>query len=135
MFTKSEKPAFGKVADEEAERPKEYDLVGKSSGMPSILSADLKVIGELKSKGEIQVDGTIEGDVTGGDLTISPGGRVDGSITAERVHVSGSVEGRIEAKTVVITKTAKVLGDVVHQDLEVEAGALIEGHISRLGSG
>ncbi len=35
----------------------------KITGVPSIISPDLKIIGDLKSSGDIQIDGRIEGDI------------------------------------------------------------------------
>ncbi len=53
MFSKSSKGSVN---------PAESKPVVRSSP-PSIISADLKIVGDLSSDGEIQVDGTIEGDI------------------------------------------------------------------------
>ncbi len=34
-----------------------------TSDVPSIISADMKVVGNLHSSGDIQIDGTVEGDI------------------------------------------------------------------------
>lgn len=99
---------------------------------PSIISANLHVIGNLKSDGEVQVDGIVQGDVTGLALAIGERARVTGELTAEEVVVRGTVEGRIKAKHVRLTKTARVIGDIWQEILSIESGAHIEGHIKRL---
>ncbi len=38
---------------------------GAAEGVPSIISSDLEIVGDLKSDGEIQIDGTVKGDIKG----------------------------------------------------------------------
>lgn len=108
---------------------------GRSSGrgsVPSIISADLRITGDLVSSGDLQVDGSIEGDVQSRTLTIGEGAHVKGAVTAETVRVCGTVTGQVKANSVTITKTAKVMGDVLHQVLGIEPGAYLEGTCKRL---
>ncbi len=42
----------------------------KTTGIPSIISPDLKIVGDLKSHGDIQIDCTIEGDINSRLLTV-----------------------------------------------------------------
>ncbi|MFQ5776025.1 MAG: polymer-forming cytoskeletal protein [Kiloniellaceae bacterium] len=104
----------------------------RSSAVPSIISPDLKIVGNLKSSGDIQVDGTIEGDINSRLLIIGEGARIDGSIVADTVRVSGTVNGQVKAKSVTLDKTARVTGDVIHEDLTMEAGAFLEGGVRRM---
>ena len=103
-----------------------------SSGVPSIISPDLKIVGNLKSNGEIQIEGTIEGDVDVPLLTVGEQGKVDGSTVAETVRISGTVNGRVQAKTVRLDKSAKVTADITHESLAIEAGAYFEGQVQPL---
>jgi len=102
------------------------------SNVPSIISADLKIIGDLKCSGDIQIDGAVEGDIDSRLLIVGVGARIEGAIAAETVRVSGTVHGQIKAKTVAMDKTAKVVGDVVHENLTMEAGAFLEGGVRRI---
>src|SRR3546814_1266085 len=45
------------------------------AGVPSIISADLRITGNLKSDGDIQVDGHVEGDIDSATLTVGEGAR------------------------------------------------------------
>jgi len=101
-------------------------------GVPSIISADLKIVGDLKSSGDIQVDGTVEGDIDSRLLTIGEGATVKGSVTAETVRISGTIVGQVKASAVTLAKTAKVTGDITHGTLTMEAGAFLEGGVRRL---
>ncbi len=107
----------------------------KPSGVPSIISSDLTVKGDLVSNGDIQIDGTVDGDIKSGTITVGETAVVNGEIKAEQVRVCGAVNGQIESTTVVLTKTAKVNGDIVHQNLTIEAGAFLEGHCRRIEAG
>ena len=101
---------------------------------PSLISADLKIAGDLISAGDLQIDGVVEGDIRSRLLTIGEGARISGSISSETVRVCGTVSGQINANSVILTKTAKVSGDIVHETLSMEAGAYFEGQVRRLGS-
>lgn len=100
--------------------------------VPSIISADVKIIGNVQSNGDIQIDGTVEGDIFSRTLTVGEGAQVKGSIRGETVRICGAVQGEVQAASVIIAKTAKVSGDVVHQSLAIEAGAYLEGNIRRM---
>lgn len=96
--------------------------------VPSIISASLSVTGNLVSDGEIQVDGSVTGDIKCDELLIGEDALLLGEITATRVRVHGRVEGQINAESVTLASTAHVKGDVVHQDITIEKGAHVEGH-------
>jgi cytoskeletal protein CcmA (bactofilin family) len=100
--------------------------------VPSIISANLKIVGNLVSDGDVQVDGIIEGDVNSRSLTVSENASIIGEVTAETVRIHGTVRGQIKAANVAMGPTAKVVGDVAHTNLVIESGAFIEGHCKRL---
>ena len=105
-----------------------------SSAVPSLISADLKVVGNLESVGDLQIDGQVKGDIKSRSVTVGENAHIKGSITADTVRVCGSIDGQVKGNSVVIAKTAKTKGDIVHQTLSIEAGASIEGQIRRLDS-
>jgi len=130
MFSKT-KDSSG-TPDPVASMSSEPKRSSGQSGVPSIISADLRVTGNLKSDGDIQVDGHIEGDIDSATLTVGEGAHVKGHISCESVRVCGTVDGAVKAKSVVMAKTARVIGDIIHDSLAIEAGAFIEGNIKRL---
>ncbi len=107
----------------------------KASGVPSIISPDLKIIGDLKSSGDIQIDGCVEGDINSRTLTIGQSAEVQGSIVADTVRISGTVIGQVKAKSVTLERSANMTGDITHDNLTMEAGALFEGHVRRKQGG
>ncbi len=122
MFSKNSKGS-GSVVDSQP--------VEKSSP-PSILSADLKIVGDLHSEGEIQIDGTIEGDIRTNTLLVGETANIKGEIVADVVNVHGSISGQIKSREVNLAKTAHVVGDILHENLAIETGAFLEGHCKRM---
>lgn len=106
---------------------------GKST-MPSIVSEGLHVTGNLISDGDVQIDGSIQGDIQGKTLTVGSAGVVVGKITADEAVISGTVTGEVVARSVVLTRTARVQSDITQQTLTIEAGAEFEGRAKRLGN-
>jgi cytoskeletal protein CcmA (bactofilin family) len=99
------------------------------ASMASVISKALKITGQLESTEDIQIDGQIEGDVRGVGVKIGQNAKVKGTVYADEVELAGTVEGKIEAKKVILTGTARMTGDVSHQDIKVESGAYINGSL------
>ena len=130
MFSKSDdKSRTGSLS-----APGEVARSASGSSVPSLISADLKVVGNLESAGDLQIDGQVKGDVKSRSVTVGESAKVKGSISADTLRVSGEVDGQLKGTSVNIAKTGRVKGDIVHQTLSIEAGATIEGQIRRLDS-
>ena len=102
--------------------------------MPSIISPGLQVTGNLICDGDVQVEGAIDGDVRARNVTVGEAGSIVGHTVAERVVISGKVNGKITAPTVVMHPSAKVFGDIAHETLTIETGAHFEGTCMRIGA-
>ncbi len=98
---------------------------------PSIIGEDLSITGNVISKGEVQVDGQIEGDVHCGSLIVGEKAEVTGGIVAEDVVVRGRVMGSIRGVRVTMQASSHVEGDVFHKALAIEQGAFFEGKSRR----
>lgn len=97
------------------------------SGVPSIISGDVQLTGTVKSHGEVQLDGELDGDIHAGTLIIGEKAVVRGEVICEQVTVRGRVEGGVRARQVVLANTAYIQGDILHSSLSVETGAFFEG--------
>jgi cytoskeletal protein CcmA (bactofilin family) len=94
----------------------------------SVIGRAVKITGQIESTEDVQIDGKVEGDVRGVTVTVGPDAKVKGTVYGEAVELSGTVEGKIEAKRVKLTGTAHMEGDVIHDDIQIESGAYIDGH-------
>ncbi len=102
---------------------------------PASHGPDLRIAGNLYCKGELHIEGQIEGDINSSSVSVGKGAQLTGSIEAENILIDGAVNGQIKAPTVTIAASARVTDDVIHQTLTVEEGAHLEGHFRRMGSG
>ena len=57
----------------------------------SLLSSDLVITGNLKTSGDIQIEGTVKGDIRAHSLTVGESARIDGEILPDDVVVHGYV--------------------------------------------
>jgi len=121
MFTKSKETDATTAQAQPSKRT-------NRTNVPSIISADLTVVGTLISSGDVQVDGRVEGDIRATALVIGEGASIQGDIYAEDAVIRGRVEGGIRAKKVQLCTTSHVEGNILHEALSVEAGAFFEGN-------
>ena len=98
---------------------------------PSVIGRDLIITGNLVSKGEVRVEGTIQGDVHCNSLVVGDSAHVNGGITAQEVLVRGKVTGSIRAMTISLASSSHMEGDVLHKALAIEQGAFFEGKSRR----
>ncbi len=122
MFSKSKKEPGNKPAVQVSRKP----------AAPSIIGADLSIVGDLSSEGEVQVDGSIDGDIRTKILLIGESATIKGEIVGDTIRVYGSVSGQIKARAVTLAKTAHVVGNILHENLSLEAGAFLDGHCKRI---
>jgi len=94
----------------------------------TVISATLSVIGSLEGATDLQVDGKVEGDISGQAVRIGSGAVVMGTVTGEIVELAGTIEGKIDARSAVLAKTANMSGDIIHESLQIDQGALFNGN-------
>jgi len=96
------------------------------------IGKSVKVVGQIYSKEDLYVDGTVEGTLEGSEhkLTIGPHGTIQASIKAREVLVLGTIQGNVEAyERLEIRKDAKLLGDIRTARIVIEDGAYFKGSI------
>ena len=120
MFSKPNRPTAPRTESPEptpGRRPLPASLIGENVSMT----------GDLTSDGEVQLDGAVLGDLRVVHLAIGETGQVEGLIEAESVEIRGRVAGAIVARSVRLYATARVDGDITHDQLAIEAGAHFAG--------
>ncbi|MDB9860592.1 polymer-forming cytoskeletal protein [Amylibacter sp.] len=103
----------------------------KAKPPASTLSTDIHIKGNVKTSGDIQISGTVDGDIRAHLLTVGEGSTVKGEIVADDIVVHGRVIGRVRGLKVRLTATARVEGDIIHKTIAIESGAHFEGSVTR----
>jgi len=102
----------------------------------SLVGETMQLEGDLRSSGNVDVAGLVNGNIFVSEMIITETGSVRGSLEAQKVEINGHVEGKITADTIVVGSTAVIKGDVFFKHtLKTEEGADIDGYIKRLNNG
>ena len=104
----------------------------KAKPPASTLSADLQVTGNLRTSGDIVIEGVVDGDIRAHLLTVGESATIRGEIVADDIVINGRVIGRVRGLKVRLTSTARVEGDIIHKTIAIESGAHFEGSVQRL---
>ncbi|MFC5738484.1 cytoskeletal protein CcmA (bactofilin family) [Rhodobacter sp. 140A] len=142
MFSKSKIHDPGPKATPETDKPKAETPVTRPAGdlapgtprakpPASVLSSDLTIVGNIKTTGDVQVEGVVEGDIRAHLLTVGETATIRGEIVADDIVVNGRVVGRVRGLKVRLTSTARVEGDIIHKTIAIESGAHFEGSVQR----
>ena len=102
--------------------------IASSRGL-STLSSDLQFEGNISGAGDLQVDGSIKGDVRVGRLIVGETGAVEGNVTADYLEVRGRIVGAVNGKQVKLVSTAYVDGDITAEQLSIDIGAYFQGRV------
>ena len=93
----------------------------------------------MRTTGDIQVEGQVEGDIGAHLLTVGESATIRGEVLGDDVIVHGRVVGKVRGLKVRLTSTAQVEGDIIHKTIAIESGAHFEGSVQRqddpLGAG
>src|SRR5215510_7023526 len=69
-------------------------ITAPSTGEKSVIGNDLKIVGQgpkIISRGILQVDGEIEGDVMAAEVVVGEKGKVTGMVAGQQVVIRGTV--------------------------------------------
>ena len=127
MFAKSKNPSAPST-EIKAELTKPATSKSGARNAPSIFSSDVTVQGTLRSDGDIQFDGHLEGNIYSDSITIGDKAVVVGEVVAGHVIVRGRVDGSVRGRKVQLLSSAHVEGDILHNGLAVESGAYFDGN-------
>lgn len=100
----------------------------------SVIGADIVITGNIESSldqqaVDLHIEGCVNGDVRCATLILGEHSLIKGSVHADRVRVSGTVEGAVETRDLAIEATARVTGDIVYERLRVANGGILQGNI------
>ena len=102
----------------------------------SYIGETMQLEGDLRSSGNLDIAGLINGHVFVSEVTIRETGSVRGSLEASSIEINGHVEGKVTADSIIIGKNAVIKGDIFFKNtLKTEEGADIDGYIKRVSNG
>jgi len=106
-------------------------LANKKETIPSIITKDIDILGNIVSDGNVDFDGNLNGNIRCATLTIRANGTVKGEVIGNHVMVYGTVKGLIRAKHVQFFAGANVEGIIMHETIVIEDGAMVDGKFKR----
>lgn len=102
-------------------------IKGEKSVVPCIISTGTKITGNITDGDVIQIDGTINGDISCKELVIGATGTVLGNVEAKSLELYGELNGTLKADNLFIAGSAKFVGDSVYKTIAIEPGAVLVG--------
>ena len=87
----------------------------------NLISNGTEITGDVKSNGDIRVDGTLTGNLsTKGKVVIGPTGKIKGEVICKNSEVSGIIEGKINVGQLLNLKaSSKIHGDISTSKLSI----------------
>ena len=102
----------------------------------SYVGETLQLEGDLRTSGNLDIAGLINGNVYVSEVTVTETGSIRGSVEATKIEINGHIQGKIIADAIVIGRNAVIKGDVYFKNtLKTEEGADIDGYIKRINNG
>lgn len=120
------------AAQSETPRPMPPAAPATRTVAPSTsVDATSEVEGRLRCCETLRIDGRVKGSVECEKMVlVGEGARVQASISAHEVRISGIVEGDIAAqRKITLERTAVVTGDLTTPGIVIEEGAKLKGRI------
>lgn len=97
----------------------------------SFFGPEVVVTGDVATGANLHVDGRIDGHVRCAQLCQGAGGTIAGDIVADEARIAGTVEGTVDARTLVVEASGRIAGDVTYETITIAAGARIDGRLAR----
>jgi cytoskeletal protein CcmA (bactofilin family) len=99
--------------------------------VPSLISKNVSVEGNIFEGGIIEVEGKIKGNVEANTLTVRETGEILGEIKCKIFNIKGLFNGGVIAEKINISDTAKVSGVLQYKFLSVDYGASVNCQLKR----
>ena len=90
----------------------------------------MKIEGELRSSGNIRIEGQVHGKIqTSQDLVVGTGAQIEADIIAQNALIAGAVKGNVTVKNSLgITETGKILGNILCAQISIREGGVFSGN-------
>lgn len=114
----------------------EQQNAAQSSDRRLTIGAGITLSGEIESCDYLLVEGTVEAALKGANvLDIAESGVFYGTVEIGEANIAGRFEGDISVQgRLTISATGTVTGSISYKELEIEAGAVIDGRVTPLSA-
>jgi len=104
----------------------------ETSAAINMIGAGTTITGDVQSKGDIRVDGTLKGSVsTEGKVVLGREGVIEGDVECKNADISGTLKAKITVSQLLSLKaSSKLNGDIITNKLSIEPGASFTGSCS-----
>ena len=99
----------------------------KISGIESVIAKDMIIKGEITFEKGLQLDGVVDGALSGSDVVMGKTGVLKGDANLHNFVCHGRVEGTIVAERVELSDTASISGALSARELNMASKSLFEG--------
>ena len=107
------------------------ESIATMSIKPSVISEGFTINGDIKSEGQLTVDGTIIGEISVDSLIVGVGGSVGGVINAKIINVKGSLSGKIHCHEIIVGGRSIVDGELTYSAITIQRGGLVKGSVNK----
>ena len=111
---------------------KESMKKAETSAAVNMIGTGTTITGDVQSKGDIRVDGTLKGSVsTEGRVVLGREGVIEGDVACKNADISGTLKAKITVSQLLSLKaSSKLNGDIITNKLSIEPGASFTGSCS-----
>jgi cytoskeletal protein CcmA (bactofilin family) len=115
-----------------SDKPPARRLLDRVAGVPSLLAAGSRLVGDIVTPGPLMVGGHVQGDGNvAGELSIGPEAHWEGEVHAVSAVVAGRITGAvILTERIEIAASAVIRGRVSARKIAMARGATVDGDVT-----
>jgi cytoskeletal protein CcmA (bactofilin family) len=107
------------------------ESVTAKSIKPSVISEGFIINGDIKSEGQLTVEGSFIGDISVDSLIVGVSGSVGGVINAKVINVKGILSGKIHCQEIIVGGRSIVDGELTYSAITIQRGGIVKGDINQ----
>lgn len=95
----------------------------------TLIAKGTVLTGEISNEADVLIEGSVIGDIhSTRSIRIGREGKVQGTLTAEKITINGYLQGRCQAASVKILSQGRLDGDIQASELSIERGGIFSGN-------
>ena len=95
----------------------------------TLIAKGTLLTGEISNEADVLIEGSVVGDIRSSrSIRIGKEGKVQGTLTAEKITINGYLQGKCHATAVKILSQGRLDGDIQASELSIERGGIFNGN-------